>query len=423
MRTEVNRIADASAFLRLPFGSRWRQPVSFFSRPARALALRGGQLLEWRAGRGLATTPYSLTALNKTLRRGRWWLLVGYEFADRLEQLPRRRPALQKLPELLAVDFSDSDPELDESSPKSFAAFLTAAGLNAPAFRRPAPAQAARTAHAAGVGKIRAAIKAGDYYQANLTRQFARQGDWNTLALADRLNLAAHPAYGFHLKLGDLELISISPELLVESIAGRMRARPIAGSVPRGATPAADRRLAATLGGDPKCRAEHEMLVDLMRNDLGRVAQFGSVRVTRRRVVERHARVLSLVSTVEASAAPDRDALDALWAAFPGGTITGCPKLSVTAALRKLEPCARGYYTGSFGWLHDGEGVFNILIRTLTLTRGRSRSLSGGRADQLATWGAGGGIVYDSRPASEWRELRAKAAALENALTEAHRWR
>src|SRR5206468_5715319 len=132
-----------------------------------------------------------------------------------------------------------------------------------------------------------------------------------------------------------------------------------------------------------KDRAEHEMLVDLARNDLGKLARFGSVRVLRGRQIETHARVLSMVSTIEARIAAGNDALDALWAAFPGGTISGCPKRAVTAALRKLEPCGRGFYTGSLGWLENGEGVFNILIRTLTLT--------GAGRDRRATWGAGGG--------------------------------
>lgn len=397
---------ESECFLRLPAGSRWRRPERVFSAPRRALAVRDGRLIRWDARRGLRAAPFTRAALDRALREGRWWLLAGYEFADRLERLPRRQPGLQRLPELLAFDFSAS--EGAHPAPPGFGRFLAAAGLSG---RIPARAGARlpdRRAHAAGVRAIRAAIGAGDYYQANLTRPFLKRGRIDADRLAGALWPAVKPAYGFHLKAGALEIVSISPELLVESFAGRLRARPIAGSRPRGTDARADARLARELRASAKDAAEHEMLVDLLRNDLGRVARFGSVRVTRRRVVERHARVLSMVSTVEGEPAPGRDALDALWAAFPGGTISGCPKPAVLAALRRIEPHARNYYTGSFGWLELGEGVFNILIRTVTITGTGPR--------RMATWGAGGGIVHDSRAADEWRELLAKGEAIARAL-------
>jgi para-aminobenzoate synthetase component 1 len=259
------------------------------------------------------------------------------------------------------------------------------------------------------VGKIRAAISAGDYYQANLTRQFSAPCRRAPERVADELFAQVKPGFGVHLRLGDFDLISISPELLVECRDGQLLSRPVAGSRPRGKDRPADARLRRELAASAKDRAEHEMLVDLARNDLGKVARFGSVRVSRSRRVETHARVLSMVSTIEGLIAAGHDGLDALWAAFPGGTISGCPKRAVTAALRRLEPCGRGFYTGSLGWLENGEGVFNILIRTLTLT--------GAGRDRRATWGAGGGIVYDSEAEAEWRELLAKGETLQRAVS------
>ena len=199
---------------------------------------------------------------------------------------------------------------------------------------------------------------------------------------------------------GERELVGASPERLVEVRSGRVSVRPIAGTRRRGATPEADEALAQELLADPKEAAEHVMLVDLGRNDVGRVAALGSVKVDAYRSVERYSHVLHLVSQVSGRLAEGRTAVDALRAAFPAGTLSGAPKVRAMQIIDELEPCRRGPYGGTVGYL-DSSGAldFAITIRTL-MKRGRRLSVQ-----------AGAGIVHDSVPASEFQETLSKARA------------
>jgi len=199
----------------------------------------------------------------------------------------------------------------------------------------------------------------------------------------------------------DVALVGASPEMLVRKQGRHLETRPIAGTRPRGADAEGDKRLAEDLLADPKERAEHVMLVDLGRNDLGRVAVAGSVRVPTFMEVEHYSHVMHLVSSVEAEAATGKTALDALLACFPAGTVSGAPKIRAMEIIDSLETQARGPYAGAVGYLSfSGDLDTCITIRTLVVREGETSVT------------AGAGIVADSDPAAEERETRNKAAAL-----------
>ena len=211
--------------------------------------------------------------------------------------------------------------------------------------------------------------------------------------------------YMYFFKEGASAIAGASPEMLVRVEAGRVETRPIAGTRPRGAGPESDRALSQELLADEKERAEHLMLVDLGRNDLGRVCRFSSLSVPEFMTVERYSHVLHIVSSVVGELAQGRDALDALVATFPAGTLSGAPKIRAMQIIDELEPVARGLYGGALGYLDlRGNLDFCIAIRTLVLREGR------------ALVQAGGGIVADSDPMTEQRETEAKAGAMLAAL-------
>ena len=186
---------------------------------------------------------------------------------------------------------------------------------------------------------------------------------------------------------------------------GRLETRPIKGTRPRGATPEDDRRLRAELLASAKDRAELLMIVDLERNDLGRICEYGSVRVDEECRLEEHPTVFHLVGTVSGRPRPGVDVFDCLRATFPGGSITGAPKIRAMQVIRELEPVRRGFYTGAFGYVGcDGGCDLNVAIRTILCAGGR------------ASYHAGGGIVWDSHPESEYEEALAKGSALRAAL-------
>jgi para-aminobenzoate synthetase component 1 len=201
------------------------------------------------------------------------------------------------------------------------------------------------------------------------------------------------------------ELVSGSPELLVKLVDGVLETRPIAGTRPRGADEQEDMRLAAELTANEKERAEHIMLVDLLRNDLGRVSRYGTVQVTDLMVVETYSHVMHIVSHVRGKLAEGKDAFDAIAAVFPGGTITGAPKIRTMEIIEELEPCRRGPYTGSIGWIdYNGNMELNIIIRTLVVAGG------------IGYVQSGAGIVIDSVPEREFTESLNKAKALWKAI-------
>jgi anthranilate synthase component 1 len=258
----------------------------------------------------------------------------------------------------------------------------------------------------ADVDRIKEYIAAGDAFQVLLARRIRLPHDFPSEALYRALRALNPSPYMYHLVLDGLELVGSSPELLVRVDGGRVTVRPIAGTRPRGATPEADAAMADELQNDEKERAEHVMLVDLGRNDVGRIAEYGTVEVTDYMTVERYSHVLHLVSQVQATLRNGLDALDAFRATFPAGTMTGAPKVRAMEIIDELEPERRGAYAGAVGYIAAGGQRMDlaITIRTCVI------------ADGIASVQTGAGIVQDSVPASEWAETENKARALLTAI-------
>jgi para-aminobenzoate synthetase component 1 len=262
-----------------------------------------------------------------------------------------------------------------------------------------------RAEYLAAIATIQAHIAAGDLYQANLSQRFEVPVAGDAADLYLRLRAANPAPFGAFLRYPDATLVSVSPERFLELRDGRVETRPIKGTRPRGRTPDADAALADELTASPKDRAEHLMIVDLERNDLGRVCRTGSVRVPERFRLEPHPTVWHLVSTVEGELREGLDAVDLIRATFPGGSITGAPKLRAMEILEGIEPTRRGPYTGSIGyWGLDGHLDLSIVIRTAIVQGDR------------ATVQVGGGIVADSDGDAEYQETLDKAAALVRAI-------
>lgn len=256
------------------------------------------------------------------------------------------------------------------------------------------------------VKKIKNLIAAGDIYQANLSQRIERPFDGNGLKFFSRLRIINPSPYAFYFKFGGFEVASCSPELLIKKRGQVLETRPIAGTRPRGRGAGADAKLRGELLLNAKERAEHVMLLDLERNDLGRVCRAGSVRVTQKMAVEKYSHVMHIVSHVRGTLRPGEDFFSALAAAFPGGTITGAPKARCMEILDEIEPAARGPFYGSAGWMgFDGDGEMNLLIRTALIHKGKI-------ALQV-----GSGIVADSDPKKEYEESLHKARALLAALS------
>jgi anthranilate synthase component I len=252
------------------------------------------------------------------------------------------------------------------------------------------------------VEQVREYIRAGDAFQVVLSQRLAAPLRRTPLELYRSLRSLNPSPYLFLLELDDVALIGSSPEVLVRVEDGTVTVRPIAGTRPRGATDEDDARLAAELMADPKERAEHLMLVDLGRNDVGRVAEFGSVRVSSFMEVERYSHVMHIVSQVEGRLRDGLSAMDVLRACFPAGTVSGAPKIRAMQIIDELEPVRRGAYAGAVGYFAAGGRSMDtaIAIRTIVATGG------------TAYVQAGAGIVADSVPALEYEETLAKARAL-----------
>ena len=244
-------------------------------------------------------------------------------------------------------------------------------------------------------------ILAGDVMQVQVSQRSSRCFAASPLALYRALRGVNPSPYMYYFDFGDHHVVGASPEILVRLSGDSVTLRPIAGTRPRGATPVADAAAAAELLADPKERAEHVMLIDLGRNDVGRVAATGSVRVTEQMVVERYSHVMHIVSNVEGRLAPGLDAIDVLKASFPAGTVSGAPKVRAMQIIDELEPLKRGVYSGAVGYLgFNGDMDLAIAIRTAVLKGG-----------QLHVQAAAG-VVADSAPRAEWQETLHKARAL-----------
>ncbi|PYP80642.1 MAG: anthranilate synthase component I [Gemmatimonadetes bacterium] len=263
-----------------------------------------------------------------------------------------------------------------------------------------------REQYMAGVERIREYIAAGDAFQVLLARRIEVPFDFPSDALYRALRALNPSPYMYHLVLDGVELVGSSPELLVRVGGGRVTVRPIAGTRPRGTTPEQDAELMAELSADEKERAEHVMLVDLGRNDVGRIAQYGSIEVSDYMTVERYSHVFHLVSQVEGTLRPGLDALDALRATFPAGTMTGAPKVRAMEIIDELEPERRGAYAGAVGYVATGGSRMDLAITIRTCV------VAGG----VANVQVGAGIVLDSVPELEWAETENKARAMLTAI-------
>ncbi|MBD3403341.1 aminodeoxychorismate synthase component I [candidate division GN15 bacterium] len=358
---------------------------------------------------------------------------LGYEMARHLEKLPDPPPDDVHLPDamfgfydvILAFDHVSNSawlvstglPETDEP------ARCTRAGVRADQLRSLLAASDEPDHHSVdltsgtcsadmspdeyrdAVQAIRQSIIAGDVYEVNLSQRFTLRTDLTPIQLHHRLRRINPAPFAACLDYGDFGIVSSSPERFLCKRRARLESRPIKGTRPRGETPDNDARLARELLTSEKDRAENVMIVDLVRNDLGRVCSYGSVTVAGLAELETFPSVHHLTSTITGRLRDDCDAVDALTAAFPGGSITGAPKVSAMESISRHETCRRGVYTGSIGYLgFDGDFDFNIAIRTITLRDGR------------AAVHTGGAIVFDSDPQQEYEETLVKANSMLRAV-------
>jgi aminodeoxychorismate synthase component I len=339
---------------------------------------------------------YDLVAVVDHLDRQLWLLFTP--FGERFVKEPR-----EGLYEEGRRRLSVLETRLTHASPSLFS-------LTPPAAVRPVRITPglSETAYVERVRRCLEYIAAGDIYQANLSHRFEVDlGGRSPRSVYQHLRDINPSPFAALVEFPEVTLVGCSPERLVRLTETEVQTRPIAGTRPRGITPDDDRRMTEDLLMNGKERAEHLMLVDLERNDLGRVCTFGSVCVDEFMVVERYSHVSHIVSNIRGQLAPGRDAVDLFQAVFPGGTVTGVPKVRCMEIIDELEPVRRGPYTGSIGYFSpNGDLDLNIIIRTLVCTRER------------AYLQVGAGIVAESDPRREYQETLFKAEALLKALRE-----
>jgi para-aminobenzoate synthetase component I len=350
----------------------------------------------------------------------------GYDLGRRLERLPSIAAADVDMPELVigvydwavVVDHerrraqlvgSGRDPRTFEQWPKLLERLARSPAKAAAPFRVLTRARSSfsRDEYAEAFRRVQEHIRVGDCYQVNLTQRFAARADgdpWDAYLKLREINPAPFAAY---LDFPDGKVLCSSPELFLRVVGRSVETKPIKGTRPRAADRTRDRALADELRESEKDRAENVMIVDLLRNDLGKSCAPGSVRASKLFDVESFASVHHLVSTVEGELASGKDAIDLLAGCFPGGSITGAPKVRAMQIIEELEPQRRGVYCGAIGYVgYDGNLELNIAIRTLVQ-----------HGDSIYAW-AGGGVVADSEVESEYQESLDKAAALLEVLNE-----
>jgi anthranilate synthase component 1 len=275
----------------------------------------------------------------------------------------------------------------------------------------PATSNFTHEGYKAAVEKARDYIRAGDIFQVVPSQRWSQRFELPPFALYRSLRRTNPSPFMFFFNFGGFQVIGASPEILVRLRDGEVTVRPIAGTRKRGATPDEDRALEADLLADPKERAEHLMLLDLGRNDVGRVAKVGTVRPTETFIIERYSHVMHIVSNVVGEIADGEDALSALLAGLPAGTVSGAPKVRAMEIIDELEPEKRGVYGGGVGYFAaNGEMDFCIALRTAVLK------------DETLYIQAGGGVVYDSDPEAEYQETVNKSNALRRAAEDAGRF-
>ena len=438
-------------------GETWARYTFMGTEPRAAWRLKDGVAEDWTLEKGWhgARTPTDpLVDLQQLVAKyepvdvpelGAFWSgavgFFSYDIARHIERLPNAPPRAISAPDALfvfthalviidalrsqarvvvgvPVDAGASDDDLERLHADALRDIdATIARLRAPGSLAPLDLDRAsppatgtfkysRAKFEADVERIREYIFAGDCFQALLARRIQVPLDFEPAALYRALRALNPSPYMYHLVLDGLELVGSSPELLVRVAGGRVTVRPIAGTRPRGLTPEDDERLAAELLVDEKERAEHVMLVDLGRNDVGRIAKYGTVAVTDLMVVERYSHVFHIVSQVEGELQDDASAIDVFRATFPAGTMTGAPKVRAMQIIDELEPERRGPYAGAIGYIAAGDRRMDlaITIRTCVI------------ADGIASVQAGAGIVADSVPANEWEETENKARAMLTAI-------
>jgi para-aminobenzoate synthetase component I len=356
----------------------------------------------------------------------------GYDLAPRLERLPRRVPRDSRLPDIRLALYDTAvivDRHLRRVELWAWDMFDEGASALRRRFNRwrRALERGLRSAHGGPttptapleptsafdrsnylktVQRVLDYIAAGDVFQVNLSQRFTAHGAQQPLELYRALKAASPAPFAAFLQWDDLAIVSASPESFYQTRGATIVTRPIKGTRPRGATPSEDRRLAAELRASPKDRAELAMIVDLERNDLGRVCEYGSVVVRDALALESYAQVHHLVATVEGRLRSDVGPIDVVRAVFPGGSVTGAPKIRAMEIIDELEPNRRSLYTGAIGYFsRGGTNGFNIVIRTIVV-EGRRMSFQ-----------VGGGIVADSDPEAEYAETLAKGRGLLAALS------
>jgi para-aminobenzoate synthetase component I len=396
--------------------------------PVATLVTRGAETTCWSAGGAPRRSPDDpLLLLGEVLEPrhasvpglpfvGGAIGYFGYDLARRFMSLPSLALDAERLPDM-AVGIYDWALILDHAERRAHLVGWNArrlddwtARLSAPVARRarepfrtlgPVESNMTHARYLEALARIRDYLIAGDCYQVNLAQRFAAPAAGDPWTAYRRLRVLNAAPFGAYLQTPDAHLLCSSPERFLWVRDGRVETRPIKGTRPRATDPDEDARLAESLRLSPKDRAENLMIVDLLRNDLGRVCATGSLQVPGLFEIERFARVQHLVSTVTGRLAAGRTALDLLRAAFPGGSITGAPKRRAMEIIEELEPHRRGVYCGAIGYLgFDGAMDTNIAIRTLI------------HSDGVVRCWAGGGIVADSDPESEYRETYDKAAPL-----------
>jgi anthranilate synthase component 1 len=438
-------------------GETWSRYTFMGTEPRAAWRLRDGAVEDWDASRGWhgARTPADpLADLRALLRRhepvevpelGGFWSgavgYFGYDVVRLIERLPNAPPRGPDVPDavfvftraLVVIDNLrgearvvvavpiDGDPDgaalrrLHDGAVREVEVIVerlrTPAALAPLELDRDAPPAEGlggypRERFLRDVERIREYIRAGDCFQTLLARRIRVPHDFSSHLLYRALRVINPSPYMYHLELDGMELVGSSPELLVRVAGGRVTVRPIAGTRPRGRTREEDEALAAELLADEKERAEHVMLVDLGRNDVGRIARYGTVRVTELMAIERYSHVLHIVSEVEGALAEHASALEVFRATFPAGTMTGAPKVRAMEIIDELEPERRGPYAGAVGYLAAGDRRMDlaITIRTCVIANGE------------VSVQAGAGIVADSVAEREWEETENKARAMLTAI-------
>ncbi len=251
------------------------------------------------------------------------------------------------------------------------------------------------------VVKAKQYIAAGDVMQVVLSQRLNAEFNGSAIDVYRHLRRLNPSPYMYYLNMGDFEIVGSSPEILVRQEGKEVTVRPIAGTRPRGQDTKQDQELEEELLADPKELAEHLMLIDLGRNDIGRIAEVGSVELTDKMIVERYSHVMHIVSNVRGTLAPDQSCIDVLRATFPAGTVSGAPKIRAMEIIDELEPVKRGVYSGAIGYISwNGDMDTAIAIRTAVIK------------DNIISVQAGAGIVYDSQPDNEWIETLNKAKAV-----------